>query len=95
MSFYNVAINDGCMAGLGLQRDFVVGFYLGEPRALFRLYDKADIFQMLAPAAAAASARGLVNLDRWQRPVISQKLRGQQRRQSESQCCQHQYSEHH
>ena len=72
MAFNNVAINDGCMAGLGLQRDFVVGFYLGELRALFRLYDKADIFQMLAPTAAAASARGLVNLDRWQRPVVSQ-----------------------
>jgi hypothetical protein len=88
MSFDDVAINDGGMAGLGLQRDFVVCLDLGESRGFFLAHDKTDILQMLAPAAAAASARGLVDLDRRQWPVISQWLGGQQQRKPRSHCCQ-------
>ena len=85
MPFNYVAINDGCMAGLGLQRDFVVCFYLGESRGFLLVYDKADILQMLAPAAAAASTRSFEDLNGRQLAVISHWLMSQQQRQPGSQ----------
>ena len=81
MPFYDVAIDDGRVAGAGLQRDSVVCFQLGQAVTFLRLYDKADILQMLDPCAAAASAGVLVDLDRWQTQLISQRRRYEQQAQ--------------
>lgn len=66
MTFENVAINDGRVAGLQFIRNFVIGLYLRESCCLFRVDRKADCFQVLAPAFTATSARRLEDLDRGQ-----------------------------
>ena len=66
MSFQYVAINDGCMAGLELNRNTVAGFELGKIAIILRDNSKAGVFQVFTPAAATTSARGLVYFDqRW------------------------------
>jgi hypothetical protein len=60
MSFQYVAINDGCMARLELNRDAVSGFDLRDVTNVLRGHAKACVFKVFAPAAAASSARGFV-----------------------------------
>ncbi len=64
MPFKHVAINDGRVAGAKLFRNLVIGLDLQKVFCLFSAYLKASCFQVLAPTLAAASARGLVDLDR-------------------------------
>ena len=66
MPFKHVAINDGRVAGAKLFRNFVIGLDLQKVFCIFSAYRKASCFQVLVPALTAASARGLVDLDRWQ-----------------------------
>ena len=63
MSFHDVAINDGCMAGSKLFRNFIESLDCRDICRLRYLYDKSAGFQMLNPTTAAASARGHVDLD--------------------------------
>jgi hypothetical protein len=57
MALYDIAIDDGCMARLEINRNVIPGFDLRDFVAVFCFYDQATLFQMFNPATAAASAR--------------------------------------
>jgi len=57
MSFYYIAIDDGCMARLEMTWNLILGFNLRDFSGVLCFYGEATIFQMLYPATAATSAR--------------------------------------
>jgi hypothetical protein len=63
MSLENVAINDGCMAGLIFRWNPVFFLEFVQLTVFYCICLKTELFQVITPAFAAASARGLVNLD--------------------------------
>ena len=63
MAFYYITIDDGCMARLENDWNVIPGLNLRDSDGVFCLDDKAHIFQMFDPAAAAPSARGLINFN--------------------------------
>ena len=61
MTFYYIAINDGCMARLEIVWNVVSVFNLSDLLSVYCFDNQASIFQMFDPVAAAASARRFVN----------------------------------
>ena len=61
MPFHHIAIYDGRMASLEFGRYLITGFDRCEVVGIFYLDGKAVFFDILTPAAAAASGGGLVN----------------------------------
>lgn len=70
MPFQNVAIDDGCVAGLKRAWNFVRGLDLLNVCGLFGVDGETGRFQVLAPAFTAASARRLVDMNGGQNPVV-------------------------
>jgi hypothetical protein len=61
MPFHHIAIYDGRMASLEFRRYLIMGFYRRQVLSIFYLYGKAVFFDILTPAATAASGGSLVN----------------------------------
>jgi len=61
MTFNDIAIDDGCMAGAKLIRKTVTPFELGYPAGVLVTDGEACFLEMVAPALATASAGCLVN----------------------------------
>jgi hypothetical protein len=87
MTFQDVAIDDGCVAGLKRAWNVVRGLDLLNVGGLFGVNSETAGFQVLVPAFTAASARRLVDVDRRQATVVRRCLQSQRRAQSEDQYC--------
>jgi hypothetical protein len=57
MAFNDIAIDDGCMAGLEFNGNMVLSLDRRDFTGVFRLDVQAALFQMFDPVAAASSAR--------------------------------------
>jgi Na+-transporting NADH:ubiquinone oxidoreductase subunit NqrD len=63
MAFNDIAIHDGCVAGLDLERYLITVSQRRSVLIVFNLYGVAVFPHVLTPAAAAASGRGPVYCD--------------------------------
>lgn len=56
MTLNNVAIHDGCVAGLKLNRDLVVGFYFIQGIQVLNFYLESSPIQIFSPIATTTSS---------------------------------------